>query len=162
MDMMRNIKAFRKGMLKVKEEGYRFSYLDQFPSECCEFSSYLLAKYLIEEHGLSDIEMLKGKNRFKHKQRHIWLRFGDKDIDITANQFSSTDKTVFYEAASKWHERYAIYEVDTPDPSFNQFHEEFQYQLLEDYERILCHVKSLTNQSTTRLRPRTQQSCAGY
>ena len=143
MDVYRDIRSFRKAMLKVKEEGFRFSCLDQFPNQCCEFSSYLLARYLIEEHGLSNIEMLKGKNRFKHKQRHIWLRSGDKDIDITANQFSSTDKTVFFESYSKWHERYAIYEVEIPDPSFSQFHEECQDQLLEDYKRILCYVKSI-------------------
>jgi hypothetical protein len=147
MDMDQDIKAFRKGMLKIKEEGFRFSCLDQFPNECCEFSSYLLAKYLIEEHGQSNIKMLKGKNRFKHKQKHIWLRSGDKDIDITANQFSSTDKTVFFEASSKWHKRYVIYELEKPDPSFDQFHEEYQDQLLEDYKRVLCHVKALKRQS---------------
>ncbi|WP_299773960.1 hypothetical protein [uncultured Pseudoteredinibacter sp.] len=140
MDINQGIKAFRRGMLKIKEEGYSFSYLDQFPNECCEFSSYLLAKYLIEEHGLLNVEMLRGKNRFKHKQRHIWLRSGDKDIDIAANQFSSTDKTVFFEAFSEWHKRYCIYEVEKPDPSFDRFQEECRAQLLKDYERILCHV----------------------
>jgi len=146
--MYQSVKYFRQGMLKVKNEGYAFSCLNQFPKECCEFTSYLLAKYLIEVHGLSNLQMLRGKNRFKHKQRHVWLRANKLDIDITANQFSSTDKTIFFEPNSEWHKRYVIYEIELPDPSFSHYHEEYQEDFLQDYARILDHVNELKERAS--------------
>lgn len=158
MDTFQAVRDFRKGMLKLKDEGYSFARLDDFPIGCCEFSSYLLAKYLIEECKLSDLKMLRGKNRFKKKQRHVWLRSGKVDIDITANQFSSTDKTVFFEECSSWHDRYVVYEKEEPDTSFSQFHEEYKGQFIEDYGKILVHVHALTSQRAKRLRRRTTRN----
>jgi hypothetical protein len=145
MEIYKKIKMFRKGMLRVKIDGYQFSLLDQFPKDCCEFASYLLAKFLIEELGISQVKLLRGENRFKKEQRHVWLQVGILDIDITANQFYSTNKTLFVEPNSKWHKRYSVFETENPDPSFDQFHEEHKFELLQDYEDILRQIKALTN-----------------
>jgi hypothetical protein len=143
MEIYKKVNMFRKGMLRVKIDGYHFSLLDQFPEGCCEFVSYLLAKYLIEELGISQVKLLRAENHFKKKQRHVWLRVGTLDIDITANQFSSTNKTIFVEPNSKWHERYSVFETENPDPSFDQFHEEHKFELLQDYENILRQIKAI-------------------
>jgi hypothetical protein len=85
----------------------------------------------------------RAENRFKKKQRHVWLQVGILDIDITANQFFSTNKTIFIEPNSKWHERYSVFETENPDPSFDQFHEEHKFELLQDYENILRQIKTV-------------------
>lgn len=60
---------FRKSILKAKADGLQFDLLDLFPVNCCEYSSYLLAKFLIEEIGLSSLKIVTGENRHKKSQR---------------------------------------------------------------------------------------------
>jgi len=95
-------------MSKAKSDGYRFELLDEFPIGCCEFTAYLLAKFLIEKISITPLKIITGDNRFKKSQRHIWLRFDEGDIDITANQFSSKARAIFVEANSEWHKRFTI------------------------------------------------------
>lgn len=127
-------------MLKVNSDGYRFDLLNAFPIGCCEFSSYLLAKFLIEKIGVSSLKIVTGENRFKKSQRHIWLKFGEVDIDITANQFPSTDRTVFVDANSDWHKRFSIIDVEIPNPQLTQLNDEARSALLYDYKKILSHL----------------------
>lgn len=140
MDLRQPVILFRKGMLKAKSDGYRFGLLDSFPTGCCEFSSYLLAKLLIEKIGISSLNIITGENCFKKSQCHIWLKIGEVDIDITANQFSSTDRTVFVDANSEWHQRFTIINVEKPNPKLTQFNEEAGSALLHDYKKILSHL----------------------
>lgn len=140
--MYENVRLFRKAMLKVQSRGFKFPVLNDFPLGCCEFTSYLLAKYMIDEFKLP-VRMVRGENIYKLSQRHVWLRVGSMDIDITANQFSSTNKTMFFESYSLWHQRYSIYDTETPDSSFNQFHDEPKRELLHDYKNILKVLKDL-------------------
>lgn len=109
MDLQPSVVLFRKAILKAKADGFQFDLLDFFPVNCCECSSYLLAKFLIEKFGIliekfgiSSLNIVTGENRYKKSQRHIWIRFDEIDIDITANQFSSTDRTVIVEVHSQW------------------------------------------------------------
>lgn len=140
MDLRQPVILFRKGILKVKSDGYRFELLDEFPVGCCEFSSYLLAKFLIEKIGISPLKIVMGENRFKKSQRHIWLRFGEVDIDITAHQFSSTDRAVFVDTNSEWHKRFKIIDVEMPDPKLRQLNGDARFALLHDYKKILTHI----------------------
>lgn len=66
MDLRQPVILFRKGMLKAKSDGYRFELLNAFPTGCCEFSSYLLAKFLIERIGISSLKIVTGENCFKN------------------------------------------------------------------------------------------------
>jgi len=132
-------------MLKAKSDGYRFELLNAFPTGCCEFSSYLLAKFLIKRIGISSLKIVTGENCFKKSQRHIWLKIGEVDIDITANQFSSTDQTVFVDANSEWHRRFTIINVEKPNPTLTQLNEEARSASLHDYKKILSHLASNIN-----------------
>ncbi|UTA47154.1 hypothetical protein L1F30_13405 [Simiduia sp. 21SJ11W-1] len=143
MEIYKQVRLFRKSLLSIDPEEFRFGLFSQFPKACCEYSSYLLAKFLVEELDHKGIMMLRGENRYKISQRHVWLRLGQMDIDITANQFSSTAKTVFAEAHSEWHKRYRVFEQSIPDTSFNQFHGEPKSDLLYDYKNILSRLKCL-------------------
>ena len=145
MNLRQSVILFRKGMLKVKFDGYCFEPLDDFPASCCEFSSYLLAKFLIEKTGVLSLQIVTGENRYKKSQRHIWLRLGEVDIDITANQFASTDKTVFVDANSVWHKRFAITNVQMPDPKFTQLNDDARLALLHDYRKVLNHLAVINN-----------------
>ena len=78
-----------------------------------------IGKFLIEKIGLSSLKIVTGENRYKKSQRHLWIKFDDTDIDITANQFPSTDKTVIVEAHSQWHQRFEIINVETPNPKLS-------------------------------------------
>jgi len=97
-------KKFRKAFLKIKPENFEFGLLSEYPKNCCEFSSYLLAKYLIEKYNYKNTKMVTGENRYKTIQRHTWLIVNGLDVDITAYQFSSTNKTVITAFSSEWHE----------------------------------------------------------
>lgn len=143
MDLHQPVTVFRKSMLKAKSDGYRFELLDTFPTGCCEFTSYLLAKFLIEKIGISSLKIITGENHFKKSQRHIWLKFGEVDIDITADQFSSTARAVFVEANSEWHKRFTIIKIEIPNPKLTQLNEDARSALLYDYKKILFFVNSL-------------------
>ena len=136
-------KNFRKAILKIKPEDFRFELLSEFPTNCCEFSSYLLAKYFKEVCRFKNIKLLTGENKFKTTQRHTWLNIQGFDIDITANQFLSTNKTVIVEFSSCWHKRYRLLKTETPDITFNQFHDDDKYDLLHDFDLILNELMKI-------------------
>jgi len=137
MDLRPSVVLFRKAILKAKVDGFQFDSLDSFPVNCCEFSSYLLAKFLIEKIGLSSLKIVTGENRHKKSQRHIWVKLDEIDIDITANQFSSTDRTVIVEVHSQWHQRFKIINVENPNPKLTQLNKYARSALLHDYKKIL-------------------------
>jgi len=133
-------KSFRKAMLNISPEQYEYCLFSSFPKNCCEYTSYLLAKYFIEELSINDVIMVHGKNRSKFEQRHVWLKVLGYDVDITANQFSSTNKTVFCIEDSVWHRKFHIYDSYQPNIEMNHFDEEYHEQLLNDYKRILQYL----------------------
>lgn len=140
MDLQPSVVLFRKAILKAKAHGFQFIVLDLFPVNCCEVSSYLLAKFLIETGGVSSLKIVTGENRYKKSQRHIWIKLGEVDIDITANQFSSTSKTVFFDIHSEWHQRLTIIHIEKPNPKLTQLDEEARSALLYDYKQILNYL----------------------
>ncbi len=143
MDLQPSVVLFRKAILKAKADGFQFDSLDCFPVNCCEFSSYLLAKFLIEKFGISSLKIVTGENRYKKSQRHLWIRFDDTDIDITANQFSSTGRTVIVETHSQWHQRFEIINLENPNPKLTQLSNEVRSALLHDYKKIISCLARL-------------------
>lgn len=141
MDLQQSVSLFRKAVLKAKADGFTFDLLDQFPVGCCEFASYLLAKFLIEKVGISPLIIVTGENRFKKSQRHVWLRFYEINIDITANQFSSTSRTIFADVGSAWHQRFKIIHAEKPDPKLMKLNQEARSALLYDYKKILGYIE---------------------
>ncbi|WP_458769263.1 hypothetical protein [Vibrio sp. RC27] len=125
-------------MISIIPDEYDFSLLSNFPNGCCEFTSYLLAKFFIEKRAISSIQMIHGENKYKNSQRHVWLKVMEYDVDITANQFTSTNRTIFCSQGSIWHaSRFKILESHHPNVKFDHFHDEYREQLLSDYQQIL-------------------------
>lgn len=132
-------KNFHRAILKVSPDSFRFATFNLYPKNCCEYISLLLAKYLIECKSYTDIKMLRGEN--KYKTRHVWLKINDIDVDITAHQFSSTNRTVIVEHLSEWHQRYKIFQVEQPNIDFEGLHDDSTEPLLNDYYLILQNLK---------------------
>jgi hypothetical protein len=140
MDIYLFVRKFRKALLKTELSEYSFTLFEGFPANCCEFTSYLLAKYLVEELKIDNVLMVHGCNRYKKELRHVWLKVLNYDIDITANQFSSTSKTVFCDIGSEWHLRFNIYDSHTPNTMMTHFHEDERMKLESDYIKILNNI----------------------
>ena len=133
-------KNFRRAVLKVSPDDFRFGF-SSYPTNCCEYISLLLAKYLIECRNYRDVKLLRGENKYKKSIRHVWLRVNNIDVDITAYQFSSTNKTVIVDNLSEWHQkRYKIFKTEKPNIEFDDFHEDSKYPLLNDYHLILQKI----------------------
>ena len=136
-------KNFRKAFLIINRDDFRFGVFKHYPSNCCEYTSLLLAKYLIECRIYKDIFMIYGENKYKKSIRHAWLRINDIDIDITAYQFSSTSKTVIVEYFSEWHQRYNILKIELPNIDFVDFKKHSNEWLLNDYHRVLKNISCI-------------------
>lgn len=138
--MISNVRQFRKAIIGIDPSNFNFGLLSGFPKNCCEFSSYLLAKYLVEECYITDVLMVHGENKYKKYLRHVWLKVNSYDVDITADQFSSSNKTVFCVKNSDWHKRFHIYESYIPNIQLTHFHDEYKEQLLADYNNVLRNI----------------------
>lgn len=139
-DLYKKVHAFRKAWKKIPKNDLNFELFEYYPTNCCEFCSYLLGKYLGDECGYSSPLLLQGKNRYKHRQRHAWLRIGVVDVDITAYQFSSTKRRIIVEPYSIWHMRFDIDRVEKLDTSFDIFCDEAKEQLLSDYQHVISII----------------------
>ena len=75
--------------------------LSRFPKDCCHHAAKLLGLFLFDQgFGLS------GSTAGRHPvtdAEHVWLRRGDLDIDITADQFPEIHHKVIVRRCSKWH-----------------------------------------------------------
>ncbi len=72
-----------------------------FPYGSCRGASLLLGVYL-RELGLEVLVVTAGRSG-QHWGTHAWLEQGATSIDITADQFSSTNARVVVAADSPWH-----------------------------------------------------------
>jgi hypothetical protein len=77
----------RRGLLTCpKHEGfspYLQRKLKDFPKDCCEITSRLLAYYL-RDNGFQHIEIVCGCVGL---ERHVWLEVDGRIVDVTADQF---------------------------------------------------------------------------
>jgi len=136
----RDVNEFLKGVERVPKEEFQLEILSLFPVACCEYSSMLLARFLIEERNYNPFQilMLVGQCKINHEQLHLWLKIDGVNVDITAGQFKDAPQQKILERDSKWHQRFKIINMYFPDTDFESYRGDFNEPILEnDYVRIL-------------------------
>lgn len=88
MDIFENVRNFRKAIDNAKSDDkfVHLSPFNNFPKECCEHTSDLLAQYLSEKGIITN--KVNGSFKFDENWHHVWLLTEDDTIiDITGDQF---------------------------------------------------------------------------
>jgi len=151
VNIKKDVLEFLYGFYKINKDDFYFEVLSLFPRACCEYSSMLLARFLIEEKGydITDVLMIKGESIVDVDQLHLWLKVSGFIVDITAGQFKVAENPIIIDAYGSWHHK-TFYELETYSPSldFKNYVDDFGELTLEkDYLRIVQH----TRQSSTLL-----------
>ena len=139
----KDVAYFMDAFFKVAKDGFNFDLLNDFPIACCEFSSMLLARFLIEKqrYDATDLLIVMGQCKKDHLQLHLWLEFQGTICDITAGQFEDAPKNVIISNQSSWHSRFHIVEKTFPIISFDEYWGDFDEPVLEqDYQLIVSHI----------------------
>ena len=76
---------------------------ENFPIACCDFTSWIVAKYL-HDNGVTNIRNITGDPKHKIHVRHAWLVVCGHTVDLTADQFSD-GHIVFWDSHSAWHKK---------------------------------------------------------
>lgn len=132
-------KRFRDALIKAqKVDEFLFGLLDDFPKDCCEFSSYLLAEYLMEECDVQQVDKVRGELVRRPYNYHVWLVISGFLVDITADQFRTTNMPVIVtDDRNGWHKRYREVErCRLSQPVFEEFGEPQKTEIFTDYQRI--------------------------
>lgn len=74
---------------------------EEFPRGSCGDVTPLLGTYLIE-HGFGPFDYVLGE-RGSSNYTHAWLRQGQLDVDITADQFADAPGQIIVCGQSSWH-----------------------------------------------------------
>ncbi len=140
-------RIYRKTIKKIITEGEeRLCIPSDFPTNCCAMVSWLLGRYLEQEQSLTNIEVVIGENRYKTVQRHTWLEWKGMLIDITADQFSWTDRTVFVTERPEQHNKhFKIIERSLLSETLQAFGDDYLYFHNETYDKILNKIKSVSS-----------------
>jgi hypothetical protein len=146
----KDVLEFLYGFSQVDKDDFHLEVLSLFPVACCEYSSMMLARFLIEEKGynIADISIIKGQSIVDKGQLHLWLKVNGVIVDITAGQFNEAENLIIIDEHGYWHNKF-FYELDTYVPSidFENYIDEFDEPTLEnDYLMI---VKRIHQNSTT-------------
>jgi len=91
---------FRKAIEACDRSMLPISF-EEFPLGSCGDVTPLLGTYLIE-HGFGTFDYILGE-RGESGHTHAWLRRGQLDVDITADQFADAPKVVIVCVDSAWH-----------------------------------------------------------
>lgn len=93
-EIAQTARALRRFLEDNREaEWVRFFGASDFPHNCCEGTSCLLADVLEEAFGLTDVTVVEGYNR-PDDERHYWVEAGGLIYDLTADQFDDTSMIV--------------------------------------------------------------------
>lgn len=90
-----------------------------FPRGACDDTALLLARRL-REAGYGPLQLRYA--RYGHDEipaGHAWLRLGDIDLDITADQFSDQAAKVIVARASSWHA--GLRRVDDQEADYTRY-----------------------------------------
>ena len=68
-------------------------FIHQFPLNCCEITSLLLGKIIIDEYPMKEVYLAKPTNTSKYEM-HFWIEVGNSAFDITADQFDEIKSVV--------------------------------------------------------------------
>lgn len=135
---------FLHGFSQIDENDFHLELLSLFPVTCCEYSSMMLARFLIEKKGynIADVLMIKGQSISDAYQIHLWLKINGVIVDITAGQFNEAEKPIIIDEHGSWHNKF-FYELDayTPVIDFKNYVDEFDQPILEnDYLMIAQQI----------------------
>lgn len=133
---------FLEAFLKIPKDEFRFELFSLFPKNCCEFSSLLLAKYLIEikNYPPKKVKILTGFAKTDKNIDHLWLEAYGVTIDITAHQFKGAPKLAIVEQKSIWHQNFKIGKRALPEISFEDYHDDVREDFEADYTRIISLI----------------------
>ena len=146
----KDVLEFLHSFTQIDKDNFHLEVLSLFPVACCEYSSMMLARFLIEKKGynIADILMIKGQSISDAYQLHLWLKVNSVVVDITAGQFNEAEKSIIIDKYGSWHNKF-FYELDayTPVIDFKNYVDEFDQPILEnDYLMI---VQQIHQNSTT-------------
>ncbi|WP_368578729.1 hypothetical protein [Acinetobacter pittii] len=145
INIKKDVLEFLYGFSKIVKDDFHLEVLSLFPKACCEYSSMLLARFLIEEKGydFTDVLMIKGQSIVDVGELHLWLNVSGVIVDITAEQFEMAENPIIIDAPSSWHHK-TFYELGTYSPSldFKNYVDDFGELTLEkDYLMIVQHTR---------------------
>ena len=148
--MEKDVLEFLHSFSQIDKDNFHLEVLSLFPVACCEYSSLLLARFLIEKKGynIADVLIIKGQSTSDIYQLHLWLKVNGVIVDITAGQFNEVEKSIIIDEHGYWHNK-SFYKLDayTPAIDFKNYVDEFDLPTLEnDYLMI---VQQIHQNSTT-------------
>lgn len=138
----KDVQDFLKAFFQINKANFHFRILSLFPNNCCEFTSMLLARFLIEERGykITDVLMIKGQCRKKSSQLHLWLDVLDIKVDLTSGQFEDAPKIIIAEY-HYWHDHFQIVDIYLPEINFDNYLGDYEERALEyDYMQIIKQI----------------------
>ena len=134
----------------MQQSHFHLEVLSLFPVACCEYSSMMLARFLIEKksYNIADVLMIKGQSIADVYQLHLWLKVNGVIVDITAGQFNEAEKSIIIDKHGSWHnENFYVLDTFKPSIDFDNYVDEFDQLVLEnDYLMI---VQQIHQNSTT-------------
>ncbi|GAB2198413.1 hypothetical protein [Sessilibacter sp. MAH4] len=122
MDFVNLVSQFRNALLVCIDADLHYMTnlrdFDDFPEGCCDLTSHLLGKFLIDN-GVSGVylkyvnlaEHIKRPNSFSDVFGHEWCCIGKHKgrrwhLDLTAHQFDFvTDEIIISSESNSWHEQ---------------------------------------------------------
>ncbi|MCZ3030126.1 UNVERIFIED_CONTAM: hypothetical protein KWE62_18060 [Acinetobacter baumannii] len=146
----KDVLEFLHGFFQIDKGSFQFELLSLFPIACCEYSSMMLARFLVEKKGynIADVLMIKGQSIADVYQLHLWLKVNGVIVDITAGQFNEAEKSIIIDKHGSWHnENFYVLDTFKPSIDFDNYVDEFDQLVLEnDYLMI---VQRIHKNSTT-------------
>lgn len=146
----KDVLEFLHGFFQIDKDNFQFELLSLFPIACCEYSSMMLARFLIEKKGynIADVLMIKGQSIADVYQLHLWLKVNGVIVDITAGQFNEAEKSIIIDEHGSWHNKFFyVLNAYTPSTDFENYVDDFDQPTLEnDYLMI---VQQIHQNSTT-------------
>jgi len=146
----KDVLEFLNGFFQIDKDNFQFELLSLFPIACCEYSSIMLARFLIEKkaYNIADVLMIKGQSISDAYQLHLWLKVNSVVVDITVGQFNEAEKSIIIDEHGSWHNKFFyVLNAYTPSTDFENYVDEFDQPTLEnDYLMI---VQQIHQNSTT-------------
>ena len=146
----KDVLEFLRGFSRIDKDNFQFELLSLFPIACCEYSSMMLARFLIEKKGynIADVIMITGQSISDVHELHLWLKVNGVIVDITAGQFNEAEKSIIIDKHGSWHNNFFyVLNAYTPSIDFENYVDEFDQPILEnDYLMI---VQQIHENSTT-------------
>ena len=142
-NLHKHVNYFMDAFSISSDAGFNFEIFDNFPSNCCEFSSMMFARFLIEEQGynFTDILMVKGQCKKAHHQLHLWLEVKEYVCDMTAGQFHDAPERIIIAKRSFWHNQFQILGKNAPQICFDDYVNDYGELVLEqDYQKLIRNL----------------------